>query len=142
MLLQGSPFFASFGHHPRLYFRLESLSHSARQVSEFTSRIQIKVQQCTEMITLAQAYQSTYANDRRLPAPRFKVGDYIYLSLKNVKTSRPTKKFDHLRAGPWRITQMKTPLVAKIDLPNHLRIDNNFYASLLRPAYIGFESQH
>ncbi|KAF5204437.1 Retrotransposable element tf2 protein type 1-like [Thalictrum thalictroides] len=99
-------------------------------------------QQCNEMITLAQAYQSTHANDKRLPAPRFMAGDQVYLSLKNIKLSRPTKKLDHLRAGPWKIIQMKTPLVAKLDLPSHLRIDNNFHVSLLRPAYIGFDSQH
>ena len=37
---------------------------------------------------------------------------------------------------------MKTPLVAKIDLPSHFRIDNNFHVSLLRPAHIGFASQN
>lgn len=37
--------------------------------------------------------------------------------------------------------QMKTPLVAKLDLPYNLRIDNNFHVSLLKPAYEGFPSQ-
>ncbi|KAI0992803.1 hypothetical protein K3495_g15381 [Podosphaera aphanis] len=37
---------------------------------------------------------------------------------------------------------MKTPLVAKLDLPFQLKIDNNFHVSLLRPAFFGFPSQH
>lgn len=37
---------------------------------------------------------------------------------------------------------MKTPLVAKLDLPHQLKIDNNFHVSLLRPAYEGYLSQH
>ncbi|KAI1007710.1 hypothetical protein K3495_g521 [Podosphaera aphanis] len=37
---------------------------------------------------------------------------------------------------------MKKPLVAKLDLPFQLRIDNNFHVSLLRPAYIGYPSQY
>ncbi|KAI0996375.1 hypothetical protein K3495_g11805 [Podosphaera aphanis] len=37
---------------------------------------------------------------------------------------------------------MKSPLVAKLDLPFQLRIDNNFHVSLLRPAYTGYPSQH
>lgn len=78
----------------------------------------------------------------RLPAPRYKVGDLVYLSLKNLTLSRPTRKLDHIRAGPWRITAMKIPLVAKLDLPPQLRIDNNFHVNLLRPAYVGYPSQH
>ncbi|KAI0991666.1 hypothetical protein K3495_g16521 [Podosphaera aphanis] len=99
------------------------------------------VQHCAEHITLAQAYQSSYANERRLPAPRYKVGDLVYLSLKNLALARPSKKLDHVRAGPWRIISMKTPLVAKLDLPFQFKIDNNFHVSLLRPAHVGFPSQ-
>ena len=99
------------------------------------------IQNCSEQITLAQAYQSTYANEKRLPAPRYQPGDSVYLSLKNIKLSRPTKKLDHIRAGPWKILSMKTPLVAKLDLPFQLKIDNNFHVSLLRPAHIGYPSQ-
>ncbi|KAI0996694.1 hypothetical protein K3495_g11488 [Podosphaera aphanis] len=93
-------------------------------------------------MTLAQAFQSVYANERRLPAPRYQVGDSVYLSLKNLALTRPSKKLDHIRAGPWRITAMKTPLVAKLDLPFQLRIDNNFHVSLLRPAHVGYPLQH
>ena len=136
-----TPFYASFGHHPRLDFRPESDSSEPREAPEFVSRMSKIVQYCSEQITLAQAFQSTYANERRLPAPRFEAGDMVYLSLKNISLSRPTKKLDHLRAGPWKILAMKTPLVAKLDLPPQLKVDNNFHVSLLRPAHIGFPSQ-
>lgn len=137
-----SPFFASFGHHPRLDFRPESNDSTHRNPSEFAKHIEDVQRHCHEAITLAQAYQETYANRKRLPAPRYQEGDLVYLSLKNIKSARPTAKLDHLRAGPWKITKMKTPLVAKLDLPLSLsRIDNNFHVSLLRPAAIGFPEQ-
>ncbi|KAI0999387.1 hypothetical protein K3495_g8806 [Podosphaera aphanis] len=136
-----SPFFASFGHHPRLDFRPESECPQPRNTPEFITRMKSLVQQCAEQIAFAQAYHASYANDNRLPAPRFKVGDYAYLSLKNLALERPSKKLDHIRAGPWRIIAMKTPLVAKLDLPFQFKIDNNFHVSLLRPAYVGFASQ-
>lgn len=136
-----TPFFASFGHHPRLNFLPESDSPIPRQTPEFVSRMKLIVQQCAANMTLAQAFQSTYANEKRLPAPRYQVGDRVYLSLRNIRLARPSKKLDHVRAGPWKIIEMKTPLVAKLELPPHFKIDNNFHVSLLQPAYIGFDSQ-
>lgn len=137
-----SPFFASFGHHPRLDFRPESEIPSLRQMPEFVDRMKKIIQQCHDSMTLAQAFQATYANEKRLPAPRYQVGDHVYLSLKNLHLSRPSKKLDHVRAGPWRIISMKTPLVAKLDLPTQSKIDNNFHVSLLRPAHFGYPSQN
>ncbi|KAI1004907.1 hypothetical protein K3495_g3315 [Podosphaera aphanis] len=135
------PFFASFRHHARLDFRPESEVPATRKIPDFIQRMDIILKSCSEQIALSEAYQSSYANEKILPAPRYQVGDRVYLSLKNLKLSRPTKKLDHIRAGPWRITAMKSPLVAKMDLPFQLKIDNNFHVSLLRPAYIGFPSQ-
>lgn len=136
-----TPFFASFGHHPRLDFRPESTMPNERTIPEFITRMQKIVQNCHDNINLAQEYQATYANEKRLPAPRYEVGDRVYLSLKNLALSRPSRKLDHIRAGPWKIIKVKSPLVVKLDLPTQLKIDNNFHVSLLRPAYIGFKSQ-
>lgn len=137
-----TPFFASFGHHPRLDFRPESGFQTPRDMPELVSRMRKIIKTCTEQITLAQEFQSTYANEMRLPAPRYKIGDLVYLSLKNLALARPTRKLDQVRAGPWRITAMKTPLVAKLDLPSQLKIDNNFHVSFLKPAVIEYPSQH
>lgn len=136
-----TPFFASFGQHPRMDFRPESETPENRETPEFVNRMKSLVQNCTDQMTLAQAFQSTYANEMRLPAPRYRVGDFVYLSLKNLALARPTKKLDHVRAGPWRIVAMKSPLVVKLDLPFQMKIDNNFHVNLLQPAYTGFPSQ-
>ncbi|KAI1007122.1 hypothetical protein K3495_g1089 [Podosphaera aphanis] len=136
-----TPFFASFEHHPRLDFRPESEVPARRKIPEFTQRMKTIVQSCSEQIALSQAYASSYANEKRLPAPQYQVGDGVYLSLKNLKLSRPTKTLDHIRAGPGRCTAMKSPLATKVDLPFHLKIDSNVQVSLLRPAYTGFPSQ-
>lgn len=138
-----SPFFASFGHHPRMDLQPVDLQKNlTRDQPAFVNTMAQLQRQCSEAITLAQAYQESYANRKRLPAPCYREGDLVFLSLKNVKTTRPTKKLDNLRAGPYKITAMKTPLVAKLDLPTTLAgIDNNFHVSLLRPALEGFPAQ-
>lgn len=136
-----TPFFASFGHHPRMDFKPES--ERPRERPEFVETI-CKIQQnCTKAIIIAQQFQSGYANKKRLPAPRYQIGDLVYLSLKNISCARPSKKLDSVRAGPFKITAMKGSLVAKLDLPVSLSgIDNNFHVSLLSPAHSGFHSQH
>ena len=139
-----SPFFASFGHHPRLDFRPESSPDAATSTSRplFVEHIATIQKQCADAITLAQAYQESHANRKRLPAPRYQPGDKVYLSLKNIRSERPSRKLDGLRTGPYEITTMKSPLVAKLALPLSLsQIDNNFHVSLLRPAAEGFPSQ-
>ena len=75
-------------------FRPESEIPAPRETPEFVSRIKSIVKNCSEQINLAQAFQSTYANELRLPAPRYKVGDRVFLSLKNLALARPTKKLD------------------------------------------------
>ena len=135
-----SPFFASFGHHPRLDFRPES--REAKPRPDFVQHITDTQRICHDSIVLAQAFQASHANEKRLPAPRYKVGDKVFLSMRNLRQARPSAKLDHIRAGPYKITKMKTPLVGKLDLPSTLsRIDNNFHVSLLLPSAEGFPSQ-
>lgn len=52
-----SPFFAPFGHNPRLDFWLESIAPNDRNVPEFISRMQKISKICNENITLAQEVQ-------------------------------------------------------------------------------------
>ncbi|KAI1553822.1 hypothetical protein PtrEW4_012320, partial [Pyrenophora tritici-repentis] len=42
----------------------------------------------------AQAKQAEYANEGRLPAPAFKVGDQVMLDTRNLRTKRPSASLD------------------------------------------------
>ncbi|OJD21163.1 hypothetical protein ACJ73_07502 [Blastomyces percursus] len=43
---------------------------------------------------MAQQEQEKQANKHRNPAPQFKIGDKVWLNLKNISTDRPSKKLD------------------------------------------------
>ena len=58
----------------------------------------------------------------------------MFLDVCYLARTRLTAKLDHVRAGPYKITHMLTPLVAKLKLPPATNIDNKFYISLLRPC--------
>ena len=45
-------------------------------------------------MAVAQQTQEKYANNHRVAAVSYKVGDKAWLNLKNISTSRPSKKLD------------------------------------------------
>lgn len=89
---------------------------------------------CTQAINAAQALQANQANKKRLPAPAFKPGDTVFLDVRYLPRQRPTLKIDNVRAGPYKIISMKTPLIAVLRLPDGSNISNEFHVSKLRPA--------
>lgn len=59
--------------------------------------------------------------DRRCRRVDFAVGDLVWVSTKNWKTDRPSKKLDHQIAGPYRILEQVGNLY-KIDFPPSIRV--------------------
>jgi hypothetical protein len=67
-------------------------------------------------IAYAQQRQQENANRSRRPAERFQVGDEVWLSLRNVKTSRPSRKLDWVHAK-YKVVAVPTPLTVELDVP-------------------------
>jgi hypothetical protein len=87
-----------------------------------------------EELVYAQAIYEKQANRRRAPAPNYVIGDQVYLSSRNLKTRRPSKKLDWKQLGPYRIIQKVSPHAYKLDLPETMKIHNVFHVNLLRPC--------
>ena len=51
----------------------------------------------------------------------------------NVKTTRPSKKLDYKKMGPFKITKKVGTSSYKLDLPASMTIHNTFHISLLEP---------
>jgi len=47
------------------------------------------------------------------------VGDEVWLSLRNIKTNRPSRKLDWVNAK-YRVVAVPTPLTVKLDMPRGL----------------------
>jgi transposase InsO family protein len=136
-----SAFMANYGFEPRMSFDpIESSeSGSARErilrtkgmnmakkmeeVFEFTKRKLVK----------SQNNQKTNADKKRAPAPDYKEGDLVWLSTKNIKTARPSKKLDWKMIGPYRIKKV-LGASCQLDLPDSMKIHDTFHTSLLRKA--------
>src|SRR6187402_1970794 len=82
-------------------------------------------------MAVAQQTQEDQANRRRDQAPRFEVGDKVWLSLRNVRTKRPSKKLDRRNA---KYTVTKVVGTHSYELNTPPGVHNVFHAQLLRPA--------
>lgn len=84
--------------------------------------------------SLAQAQEShkTVADRKRLDKT-FSTGSQVWLNSKNIKTTRPSKKLDYKKLGPFKILE-KIGLVAyRLQLPPTMNIHNVFHVPLLEP---------
>ncbi len=131
-----SPFFLSHGYHMEPFaFETEELRSTGKSPIQIGESILYKLREARNwaqaaMVT-AQQQQEEFANRHRQPAINFRVGDKVWLNLKNVKTNRPSKKLDD-KNGKFTVTEVINSHAYRLDTPPG--IDNVFHVSLLRPA--------
>ena len=131
---QVSPFFANKGYHPSIQpvITAESISTEASAYASDLSDLHNYLR--TQLEIAQKAYQRP-ADQKRIPFPVLKEGDMVYLSSKNIKTTRPSKKLDWKQLGPFKIAKRISDVSYKLDLPHAMKTMHNvFHVSLLEPA--------
>ena len=132
-----SPFFLAHGYHARILDIKESLEEAYQQQSpvQQANAIVSKLKKATEWaqasMAVAQQNQQRQTDRYRTQAPSFKVGDKVWLNLKNIKTNRPTKKLDAKQAK-YSVLEVIGLHSYRLDTP--LGIHNVFNSDLLRAA--------
>lgn len=83
----------------------------------------------------AQDSYKEFADRHRLPTPTFAPGSQVWLSTRNLTTTRPTKKFDYKRLGPFKVLETHQGRVYKLELPTSMsKLHPWFHPSLLEPV--------
>jgi hypothetical protein len=77
----------------------------------------------------AQRIQEESANRNRTPAPRYHLGDKVFLSTRHILTKRPLKKFDWKRIGPYNVKRIVNPYAYELELPRSMKIHPVFHVS-------------
>ena len=72
-----------------------------------------------------------YANRSRRPAEQFRVGDSVWLDLRNIKSPRTSKKLSWTHAK-FKVTAVPFPHVVELDVPKG--IHPRFHVELVRRA--------
>lgn len=137
-----SPFFANYGFHPRLGveprqpcppgmpMQQKQESFRADAVAERFDRI---LTQLNALATQAIARYEKNGNAIRTDSPGYRVGQRVYVNVKNMKTNRPLKKLDDKWVGPYKVTEVYRRSCL-LQLPGTLRVFPVFHTSLLQPA--------
>ena len=131
-----SPFFLSHGYHVEPFaFEMEELRSTGKSPIQIGESILHKLREARNWaqaaMATAQQQQEEFANRHRQPAISFRVGDKVWLNLKNVKTDRPSKKLDNKNAK-FTVTEVIDSHAYHLNTPPG--IDNVFHVSLLRLA--------
>ena len=82
-------------------------------------------------ITETQMSHKEYADHHRKPDPNWKQGDKVWLIPRNIRTTRPAKKLDYKKLGPFRILAKIGTKAYKLDLPDSMKVHPTFHVSLL-----------
>jgi hypothetical protein len=127
-----TPFFANYGYHPEMHFKLpneapEAKFRSEKAADERLGRLQMARDRLRESILEAQVRQTRYAGGKEMV---FEVGDKVWLSAKHIQTARPSKKLDYKRLDPFKITKVINRNAYRLELPNSMKVHNVFHVSL------------
>jgi hypothetical protein len=134
-----TPFFANYGHHPRMNFfeppQADSVGPArfdANNADEFAKQMESLHQTLREEIIWAQARYEQ--RSQSTPTTAIRVGDEVWLDARNLRTERPSKKLDHKNIGPFKVIQQINPRAFRLELPATMKIHNVFHTSLLHPV--------
>jgi hypothetical protein len=93
-----------------------------------------QIKQAVEWAQAAMAYkqeqQQQQANRLRIQTPEYRVNDEVWLDLRNIKTTRVSKKFD-VRNAKFRVTKIVGSHVVQLNVPWRTK---KFHVDLLRPV--------
>jgi transposase InsO family protein len=128
-----TPFFLDCGRHPHTPATL--LSGNTRpgynvSSERFLSQWHSDIERAKANLRAAQARQATYANMKRHDYT-FRKDDLVLLSSKDLTLQDLSPKLRLKYQGPWRITQVVSPVAYKLDLPTSMQIHPVFHVSKL-----------
>ena len=129
-----SPFYINYGFHPRFSPALVPVQVS--QVPAAEDKIaQLTQIQDTLVQTLSHAQEKYkyHADKARMESPVYKPGDKVWLLRYHIQTSRPNKKLDFKRLGPFSVLKQINPVAYELQLPATMKIHPVFHISLLEP---------
>ena len=106
-------------------------SSQAKRAARLVDRLREAQEYGAAAMASAQQAMEEQANRSRAQAPLFRVGDKVWLNLKNIQTPQPKKKLAWVNAK-YTVMRVISPHVVELDVPS--KIWPHFHVQLLRLA--------
>ncbi|MBW0574325.1 hypothetical protein O181_114040, partial [Austropuccinia psidii MF-1] len=127
-----SPFFTVYGRDP--HFDSVYITQDT-PAGKLSTKIQSVQQDVKRELEVAINRFKRYADKSRVVPPVFNLGDMVWLSSKNIKSARPTKKQSEIWLGPFPILKKVSTHAYHLKLPSQWKsIHPVFHISLLEPV--------
>jgi len=127
-----SPLYANYGMNPRMGIEpwRAGKSEPAKEFAEWMKTVHEEAQvalskSCNDM--------TCYADFHRGEAPEYKVGDKVWLSIKNLNIDQPSCKLAERQLGPYKIIKITSPNAVKLKLPTSFKIHDVINISHICP---------
>jgi hypothetical protein len=114
---QHSPFFLDMGHHLWMGFEPHQWPSKIEAVNEFADCMKSMLDEAQAVLAKSKDDMVRYYNQRRTPAPKFEVGNKVFLDASDINTTRPTKKIAHHYLCPYPIVRAVGSHVYCLKLP-------------------------
>jgi len=118
------PFKANYGQDPRMGFEGQKKGKYAR-AERFVEKMKEIQEEAKAALKKAQEDMRKYADKKRSDADEYKVGDLVMLSTKDLKyqmNGKRTEKLTERFVGPYRVKEIISSNVVKLELPNTVKI--------------------
>jgi len=132
------PFKANYRQDPRMGFEGRKKGRYAG-AEKFIERMKEIQEEAKAVLGKVQADMKKYANKKRSDVEEYKVGDLVILSTKDLKyqmVGRRTEKLTERFVGPYKIKEIISSNVVKLELPSTVRIHLVVNVSRIR-RYVG-----
>jgi hypothetical protein len=132
-----SAFFAVTGVDPRMTFEEIAEEPGDPRILD-ADQVQTIMHQIHEHLRVemrqSQHIMEDGANRKRLPATPIQEGSKVWLDARHIRTTRPSRKLDWKRLGPYTVKRKVSPYAYELDLPRGLQIHQVHHVSLLDPV--------
>ncbi|KAL5590159.1 uncharacterized protein BROUX77_007036 [Berkeleyomyces rouxiae] len=129
-----TPFFANHGFHPRSGRESLPVSVEKGPLRNFVKELDNICQFLKTEITWSRERMTEYANRHKSSAPPLREGDLVWLLSRNIRTTRPSKKLDFKKLGPFKILRKVSSHAYELALPATMKVHPVFHVCLLEPC--------
>jgi len=119
-----SSFKANYRQDPRMGFEMRK-KEKYEGAEKFVTKMKEIQEEAKAALEKAQEEMKKYADRKRGEADKYKVGDLIMLSTKDLKyqmTGRRTEKLTERFVGPYKVKEIISANTVKLELPSTIRI--------------------